>query len=61
MITLRRPPADPRVTAGILALAAVALLIGGAFAGLIVEGARDPSGAMSAFDSYLFRVARFTL
>ncbi|RWO12222.1 MAG: thiamine/thiamine pyrophosphate ABC transporter, permease protein [Mesorhizobium sp.] len=54
-------PADPRVTAGTIALAAVALLIGGAFAGLIVEGARDPSGAASAFDSYLFRVARFTL
>jgi thiamine transport system permease protein len=39
----------------------VALLIGGAFAGLILEGARDPSGTVSAFDPYLFRVARFTL
>ena len=52
---------DPRVTAGIIALAAIALLIGGAFAGLILEGARDLSGAVSAFDPYLLRVARFTL
>lgn len=52
---------DPRVTAGIVALAAIALLIGGAFAGLILEGARDLSGAVSAFDPYLLRVARFTL
>ncbi|WP_312891242.1 thiamine/thiamine pyrophosphate ABC transporter permease [Mesorhizobium silamurunense] len=49
------------MTAGIVALAAVAVLIGGAFAGLILEGARDPSGAAGAFDSYLLRVARFTL
>ncbi|TGQ30469.1 MULTISPECIES: thiamine/thiamine pyrophosphate ABC transporter permease [unclassified Mesorhizobium] len=55
------PSSDSRVTAGIVALAAIALLIGGAFAGLILEGTRDPSGAASAFDSYLFRVARFTL
>ncbi|UVK40060.1 thiamine/thiamine pyrophosphate ABC transporter permease [Mesorhizobium sp. AR10] len=52
---------DPRVTAGIIALAAIALLIGGAFAGLILEGTRDLSGAVSAFDPYLFRIARFTL
>ncbi|MCO6388225.1 thiamine/thiamine pyrophosphate ABC transporter permease [Aliihoeflea sp. 40Bstr573] len=49
------------VTPGIFALGAIALLLGGAFAGLIVEGARDPSGAVSAFDTYLVRVARFTL
>lgn len=52
---------DPRITAGIVALSAIALLIGGAFAGLILEGARDLSGAASAFDPYLLRVARFTL
>lgn len=55
------PRSDPRVTAGVIALAAVALLIGGAFAGLGLEGARDPSGALAAFDAYLFRIARFTL
>ncbi|SFT43118.1 thiamine/thiamine pyrophosphate ABC transporter permease [Mesorhizobium sp. YR577] len=52
---------DRRITAGIIALAAIAVLIGGAFLGLILEGARDTSGAIAAFDSYLFRVARFTL
>ena len=54
-------PSDPRVTAGAVALAAIALLIGGAFAGLIIEGMRDLSGVAAAFDPYLFRVARFTL
>ncbi|TRC92393.1 thiamine/thiamine pyrophosphate ABC transporter, permease protein [Mesorhizobium sp. WSM4303] len=52
---------DPRITAGIVALAAIALLIGGAFAGLILEGAHDLRGAASAFDLYLLRVTRFTL
>lgn len=52
---------DPRITAGVVALAAIALLIGGAFAGLVLEGGRDLSGAVSAFDPYLLRVARFTL
>lgn len=52
---------DPRITAGIIALAAIALLVGGAFAGLIREGAHDLSGAASAFDLYLLRVVRFTL
>ncbi|MBZ9884682.1 thiamine/thiamine pyrophosphate ABC transporter permease [Mesorhizobium sp. CA10] len=52
---------DSRITAGIIALAAIALLIGGAFAGLAVEGAHDLSGAAAAFDNYLLRVARFTL
>ncbi|MCK9550514.1 MAG: thiamine/thiamine pyrophosphate ABC transporter permease ThiP, partial [Aquamicrobium sp.] len=52
-------PRDPRVAAGIVALAAISLLIGGAFAGLIVEGVRDLSGAIAAFDPYLIRVARF--
>lgn len=52
---------DSRVTAGIVALAAIALLIGGAIAGLVLEGVQDPSGAWAAFDPYLFRVVRFTL
>ena len=52
---------DPRVGAGLAALAAIALLIGGAFAGMIGEAARDWSGAASAFDGYMVRVARFTL
>jgi thiamine transport system permease protein len=56
-----RRASDSRTTAGIVALAAIALLIGGAFAGLILEGMRDLSGAAAAFDPYLFRVVRFTL
>ncbi|MEP9386094.1 thiamine/thiamine pyrophosphate ABC transporter permease [Mesorhizobium sp. KR9-304] len=52
---------DPRILAGILALAAIALLIGGAFAGLLAEGLRDVGGAAAAFDSYLGRTVRFTL
>jgi thiamine transport system permease protein len=52
---------DTRVLAGIVALGAISLLIGGAFAGLIAEGARDLSGAYAAFDGYLLRIARFTL
>ena len=52
---------DSRVTAGIVALAAITLLIGGAIAGLLHEGVQDLSGAWAAFDPYLFRVVRFTL
>jgi thiamine transport system permease protein len=52
---------DPRIVAGAAALAAIALLVGGAFLGLLVEGASDLSGAVAAFDSYLVRVAAFTL
>lgn len=55
------PRHDPHITAGIIALVAITLLIGGAFAGLILEGASGPSSAAAAFDSYLLRVARFTL
>ncbi|TIP33814.1 MAG: thiamine/thiamine pyrophosphate ABC transporter permease ThiP, partial [Mesorhizobium sp.] len=55
------PRRDSRITAGVVALAAIAVLIGGAFAGLILEGAHDLSGAAAAFDGYLLRVARFTL
>lgn len=53
--------AAPRTLPGILALAAIAILIGGAFVGMAIEGARDTSGALAAFDPYLFRIARFTL
>ncbi|MDH4987580.1 thiamine/thiamine pyrophosphate ABC transporter permease [Aminobacter anthyllidis] len=52
---------DPRIAAGVIALAAIGILIGGAFAGLGIEAVRNPQGAADAFDSYLFRVARFTL
>ena len=45
----------------LLALTFIALLVGGAFIGLGVEAARDPSGALQAFDGYLLRLARFTL
>jgi thiamine transport system permease protein len=53
--------ADSRVAAGVIALAAIAVLIGGAFAGLLIEGVRDLSGAVAAFDAYLGRIVRFTL
>ena len=54
-------PIDSRVLAGVLGLAFVAILIGGALAGLMVEGVRDFSGAVAAFDFYLLRIVRFTL
>ncbi|TPM29423.1 thiamine/thiamine pyrophosphate ABC transporter permease [Mesorhizobium sp. B2-3-4] len=54
-------PTDPRIAAGVIALAAITLLIGGAFLGLLFEGAHDLSGAWAAFDPYLLRVVRFTL
>ena len=50
---------DWRAMAGAAALAAVALLVGGAFLGLVREGAT--TGVASAFDAYMLRVARFTL
>ena len=46
---------------GRLSLAFLALLVGGAFAGLALEAARDWSGAAGAFDAYLVRIATFTL
>lgn len=58
-LTPRR--ADGRIAAGVLALAALAILIGGAFAGLTVEAARNPAGAFGVFDAYVGRVLRFTL
>jgi thiamine transport system permease protein len=60
-VAVRFLPADLRITAGTAALAFIALLIGGAMAGLAVEGAGDISGAVAAFDGYLLRVVRFTL
>jgi thiamine transport system permease protein len=44
-----------------IALGAIGVVIGGAFAGLAVEAAGDWSGALAAFDPYMLRVARFTL
>ncbi|EKF18954.1 thiamine/thiamine pyrophosphate ABC transporter permease [Nitratireductor pacificus] len=55
------PSADRRVALGRAALAAVALLVGGAFAGLALEALRQSGGALDAFDAYLLRIARFTL
>ncbi|MFC5386942.1 thiamine/thiamine pyrophosphate ABC transporter permease [Aquamicrobium segne] len=52
---------NPRILAGLVALAAISTLIGGAFAGLALEGVQDFSGALAAFDPYMIRVARFTL
>jgi thiamine transport system permease protein len=54
-------PADSRILAGGVALGAIGILIGGAFAGLVLQGAGDWTGAVAAFDPYLFRIARFTL
>jgi thiamine transport system permease protein len=52
---------DPRVRAGVAAIAVIVALIGGAFIGLAVEGAADFARALSAFDAYYVRVAIFTL
>ncbi|MCG7504084.1 thiamine/thiamine pyrophosphate ABC transporter permease [Mesorhizobium retamae] len=52
---------DPRIAAGICALIFTSTLIGGALLGLVIESAGDFSGAAAAFDSYLFRITRFTL
>src|SRR5262245_16634481 len=56
-----RAPSDPRILAGVAALAFIAVLIGGAFAGLFVEGATELPRAAAAFDPYFARVAFFTL
>jgi thiamine transport system permease protein len=50
---------DGRVVAGIAALGAIALLIGGAFAGLALEGGLV--AALSGLDAYVGRIVRFTL
>src|SRR4051794_13394873 len=56
-----RVRSDTRILAGVVALGLIAVLIGGAFAGLISEGAADLPRAIAAFDSYFVRVALFTL
>ncbi len=58
---MRAAFSDRRVITGAGALALLAVVIGGAFAGLMVEGLRNPAGALAAFDPYLLRVIRFTL
>ncbi|PZO77735.1 MAG: thiamine/thiamine pyrophosphate ABC transporter, permease protein [Mesorhizobium amorphae] len=50
---------SPRILAGGAALLFATLVIGGAFAGLLLAAARSPAPA--AFDTYLWRVAGFTL
>ncbi len=52
---------DRRIAGGILALATILLVAGGALAGLVLAAGDNWSGAVSAFDGYLFRIARFTL
>ena len=44
-----------------MALAAIAILIGGAFAGLVAEALRSGTSALDAFDAYLVRIALFTI
>lgn len=46
---------------GLLALAFVAVLLGGAFGGLAWQAGANPAGAAGAFDAYLVRIAIFTL
>ncbi len=52
---------DRRIAAGFVAMAAILLLAGGAFAGLAGKALSNPGGALAAFDGYLLRIARFTL
>lgn len=52
---------DRRILAGSIGLAAVALLIGGAFAGLAAEALHDFGRTLGAIDAYLLRVVRFTV
>lgn len=54
-------PIDKRLVAGAIALAALLLLVFGAFAGLLIEAWQSPDGAFAAFDTYLLRIARFTI
>ena len=49
------------IIAGLVALSAIAILIGGALAGLLIEGLRDGDDALEAFDAYLLRITLFTL
>ncbi|WP_407865747.1 thiamine/thiamine pyrophosphate ABC transporter permease [Phyllobacterium phragmitis] len=56
-----RNPFTTKPLAGAVALTFLVLLAGGALFSLGFEASRDESGAFSAFDAYLWRVARFTL
>lgn len=49
-----------RIAAGALPLALIVALVGGALAGLLMQGASS-AGSTALFDSYLFQVTRFTL
>lgn len=49
------------IAPGLLALGAIGIVIGGAFAGLIAEGLGNAAGALAALDGYLWRVAFFTV
>ncbi|SDP42500.1 thiamine transport system permease protein [Phyllobacterium sp. YR620] len=55
------PTISLKPLAGALALAFLALLAGGALLGLLSEALRGNTEGFAAFDSYLWRVARFTL
>lgn len=57
---MRRTRLAP-ILPGLVALAAIGVLIGGAFVGLLAESAGNTAGALAAFDSYLARVAVFTV
>jgi thiamine transport system permease protein len=61
VLAVPTPAIDRRVAAGGAAIFFVALLIGGALAGLLSEAASGFDAAWAAFDGYLFRVVRFTL
>lgn len=50
-----------RLLAGTIALVAIALLLGGAAIGLLVEAFRDPAGVSSALDARLGGIVRFTV
>lgn len=52
---------DRRIVAGLAALLFAGFLIGGSFAGLASRAVAGWSSALSAFDPYLFRVARFSV
>ncbi len=52
---------SPKPLAGALALAFLAVLAGGALLSLAMEALRGSTEGFAAFDSYLWRIARFTL
>jgi thiamine transport system permease protein len=56
-----RPARSLKPLAGALALASLAVLAGGALLSLTIEALRGSAEGFAAFDSYLWRIARFTL